>query len=365
EELTNWADDECYRSMFACCRSSSSDAPRKVRATTNPYGVGHNWVKDRFRLSGQWWKTSFVMEPVDLKGRPEPPRCAIHSHIDENRILLEADPDYKTTVAASARNEAQARAWMNGSWDVVAGGMFDDVWSQQRNVVPPFDVPDSWRVDRAFDWGSSRPFSVGWYAESDGSDLKMPDGTWRATVRGDLFRIREWYGWTGRPNEGTRALAVEVAQGIVEREVLWGWRRGRECRVSKGVADSSIFTVENGISVANDMGKPVRIDGRIYDGVTWKPADKRPGSRKMGWEMMRRRIRAAQPKLGVPREQPGFFVVGEHCPHFLRTVLSLPRDKKDLDDVDTDAEDHVADEVRYRVRAMGTQGGSGTTTGWY
>ena len=51
-----------------------------------------------------------------------------------------------------------------------------------------------------------------------------------------------------------------------------------------------------------------------------------------------------------PREYPGLFIVRGRCPHFLRTVPTLPRDDQDLDDVDTDAEDHIADEVRYRLR---------------
>lgn len=366
EELTNWPTDECYRSMFSCCRSSSPKVPRMVRATTNPYGVGHNWVKSRFRLHGQWWRTVVITDAKDLQGNPEPSRCAIHGHIRENRILLEADPEYVQKINAAASNEAQAKAWLEGSWDVVAGGMFDDVWDPRRNVVPKFDVPKSWRIDRAFDWGSSRPFSVGWYAESDGGDLRLPDGRLVSTVRGDLFRVREWYGWTGRPNEGQRMLPADVAKGIVEREVAWGWRAPGWSRVRSGPADSSIYTVEAGPSIALQMEAPVRIGDSVYPGVQWERADKRPGSRKTGWEAMRSMIRAARPREGLAvREDPALFVVGTECPQFLRTVLSLPRNEKDLDDVDTDAEDHVADEVRYRVRSVGTTLRSTRTTGLY
>lgn len=365
EELTNWPTDECFRRMFACLRSSDARVPRMVRSTTNPYGLGHNWVASRYRLHGQWWQTVIITDGKDPEGRAEPPRCAIHGHIDENKILLTADPNYKATIAASASNAAMADAWLNGSWDLIAGGMFDDVWDRAVNVVPDFVVPANWRIDRAFDWGSSRPFSVGWWAVSDGSDLVMPDGSVRSTVRGDLFRVREWYGWNGRPNEGLRMLAADIAAGIVERELLWGWRTHRGTRVQPGPADSAIFTVENGVSVAADMGKPVRIAGRVYHGIQWVPADKRPGSRKMGWEMARKMIQRAKGKPGKPREEPGLFVIGVQNPQFLRTVLTLPRDQKDLDDVDTDAEDHIGDEVRYRVRSVGTEPRSGTTTGHY
>ncbi len=363
EELTNWSTDECFKLMFACCRSSTPSVPRMIRATTNPYGIGHNWVKERYRLDGQWWLTVITTDAKDKDGRPEPPRAAIHGHVDENKILLRADPDYKRNVVASATNPAMGEAWLKGSWDFVAGGMFDDVWSHAHNNLTDFAIPPGWRIDRAFDWGSSKPFSVGWYAVSDGSDLRLKDDRMLATVPGDLFRVREWYGWTGKANEGLRMLAVDIAKGIAEREVLWGWRTTKGSIVRAGPADSSIFTVENGMSIAQDMGKPVRIGDRVYHGIQWRAADKRPGSRKMGWEMCRKMIRNAVPQKGLPRELPGLFVVGSHCPQFLRTVLTLPRDEKDMDDVDTDSEDHIGDELRYRVRGVGTEVRSGKTVG--
>jgi len=367
EELTNWANDLCYRSMFSCCRSSSPNVPRKIRATTNPYGVGHNWVKARWRLHGERWKTLVILDSVDPEtGEKDPPRAAIHGHLRENRILLSADPNYERTVMAAATSKAQAAAWKDGRWDVVAGGMFDDVWSMSANVLPRFFVPSSWTVRRAFDWGSARPFSVGWWAVSDGSDLRLPDGSVRSTVRSDLIRVAEWYGWTGRPNEGTRSLASEITKGIVRRELAWGWRKPNEpgCRVQPGPADSSIFTIENGRSIAHDMAAPVLIEGVQFPGITWIPSDKRPGSRVAGWLEMRQMIRDARPeRKGIPRERPGLFVCSDVCDQFLRTVLGLPRDTLNPDDVDTEAEDHVADETRYMVRSLGVVATSGRTTG--
>lgn len=354
EELTNWPSDECYKLMMSCCRSPTPGVPHMVRATTNPYGPGHNWVKERFRLHGRWWETIVILDSKSEDGSIEPPRCAIHSNLEENKILLAADPHYRATISAAASNKGQAQAWLHGSWDFVAGGMFDDVWSPKHNLFPDFVVPPGWRVDRSFDWGSSRPFSVGWWATSDGSDLRLKDGRVIGTVRGDLFRIREWYGWTGKPNEGLRMLAADVARGIVERELAWSFRSSTHNIVQPGPADSSIFAVENGISIALDMARPVRVGNAIHHGVQWVAADKGPGSRKNGWELMRRAISNAKPQRpGLPRESPGLFVVGAHCAQFLRTVITLPRDEDDLDDVDTEAEDHVADEVRYRVRNHG------------
>ena len=63
EELCTYPDDACYKSMFSCLRSSRPGMPRKVRATCNPYGPGHNWVKARWQLPvppGGSWVRSFV-----------------------------------------------------------------------------------------------------------------------------------------------------------------------------------------------------------------------------------------------------------------------------------------------------------------
>lgn len=368
EELCNWADDRCYTSMFACCRTSTKGVPRMVRATTNPYGPGHNWVKERFRLYAQWWITLIITDAKDAEGRSEPHRVAIHGHIDENKILLAADPDYKQTIIAAASNPAMAAAWLNGSWEIIAGGMFDDVWKSQFNVVPQFDVPIGWLMDRSFDWGSSSPFSVGWWAESDGSDLRLRDGRIRSTVKGDLFRMHEWYGWTGRANQGLRMLAVDIAKGIVEREMQWGLRTGsadrEQVRVKAGPADNEIHNVENGVNIAMDMSRPVRVGNEMHKGVSWSRADKRAGSVKNGLEHMRKMMKYAHPTPGHPRENPGLFVTSE-CTQFLRTVPTLPRSEKDMDRVDDNAEDHCCDETRYRVRFAGQRVQSGTHVGMY
>lgn len=348
EELTTWADPTLYKRMMSICRSANPKVPLRVRATTNPYGPGHNWVKARFRLP----HTGRVVGPLisdekDDSGRALPPRRAIFSDIRENKILLKAQPQYLDILAASAKNPAEAEAWLKGSWDIVSGGMFDDIWGRVRDkaVVKPFVPPESWRIDRGFDWGSSRPFSVGWYAESDGTDLVFPDGRRMRTVPGDLFRFAEWYGWNGEPNKGTQMLAKEVAAGIIRREI----EMGIHGRVKRGIADASIFDDTNGNSIARSMEETVEINGKKYHGVYFDPADKRSGTRKQGWEEMRTRLAATVAPLGKVREEPGLFVT-ETCAHFLRTVPTLPRDSKDPDDVDTKSEDHVADEVRYRVR---------------
>ena len=326
EELTNWASPACYEAMKSCSRSSHPGMPRKYRSNCNPYGVGHNWVK------------SYFIDPapagVPIKADGKPTRVRIHGSVYENKILMQADPEYIQKLE-SITDPNKRKAWLYGSWDIVAGGMFDDVWRDDVHSLEPFDIPSSWTIDRTFDWGSSKPFSVGFWAESDGTEATLRDGTKKAWPRGTLFRIGEIYGWNGQPNEGCRKLAVEVARDIVafQKDVPWG------SRVIPGPADNSIFDAENGVCIADDMAKL---------GVRWTRSDKSPGSRRTGWEALRKRLKAC---LAQTMEDPGLFVFNV-CRHFLRTVPTLPRDSTKTDDVDTRAEDHVGDEVRYRCLAV-------------
>ena len=227
----------------------------------------------------------------------------------------------------------------------MAGGMFDDVWNPRVHIVPSFPlhlIPRGWKIDRSYDHGSSKPFSVGFWARSNGEPFTYKGVTY-GKLRGDLYRIAEWYGWNGRENEGVKFGAYEIAEGIKDREIDWGLRdpRTNHSRVKPGPADSSIFDeYERNKSLAGDFQRA---------GVRWDKADKGPGSRKQGWEQFRKLLKNAIPDVNGVREEPGIFVF-DTCNHFIRTVPVLPRDKKNPDDVDTDVEDHIGDDVRYEIR---------------
>lgn len=329
EELTTWPDDQCFRSMYACSRSTVIGMPRKVRSTTNPYGVGHNWVKRRYQLPvlpGHLFGRIIDDSRDPNSGELEPERVAVRGYLDENQVLMQADPGYKQRIRAAARNKSELDAWLDGKWDIVAGGMVDDVWEPAHHVIEPFKIPAGWLIDRAFDWGSSKPFSLGWWAESDGT--RAPNG--KTYPKGTLFRIAEWYGWSGKENDGLRMLAVEIAREGIKKEEAMGYP------VQAGPADPSIFTAENGVCIADDMARMrMRFDA----------ADAGPGSRKNGAERVRQYLKAA---IKWPMEEPGLFVFST-CAQFLRTVPIIPRDLKKPDDVDTESEDHIWDETRYRV----------------
>lgn len=338
EELTTWASSDVYQLMFSCLRSTNPNVPRQVRATTNPFGRGHNWVKKRFGLPVQRGR---VVGPI-IKTEGEPDRVAVHGTLSENKVLLHADPDYRDRIRASAKDPMRRKAWLGGSWDIVSGGMFDDLWDTRYHVLPsiPFSrIPKRWQIDRAFDDGSSKPFSVGWYAESNGEPFEFM-GRLVGPVRGDLVRMQEWYGWNGTENQGLRMGSRDKARRILELQK--GWSIESRCR--PGPADTAIWT-----GAADDPSKSVASEMEAI-GVEWTQADKSAGSREQGWKLVRERLEGAVPDADGRREDPGLFVT-EDCVQFLRTIPTLPRDAKKPDDVDTDTEDHIADELRYRCRA--------------
>jgi len=360
EELTNWASPDCYTLMISCIRSSVSPnkrdkfgrtMPRKLRATTNPAGRGFQWVKKRFHLPGGFGKIiveSDVIEGVEQVARP---RVAINSHFVENKTLMEAEPNYAQSVIAAARSPAEKAAWLLGDWNISSGGMFDDLWTPSVHIIKPFEIPKTWRIDRSFDWGSSKPASVGWWAESDGTDIVYPDGSRRSTVKGDLFRIAEWYVAAHGTNKGMKMTATAIAAGIVRREIEMGYRTwvfANTGRVQPGPADTSIWDLNGTKSIAEQMRASVKIDGKRLRGVQWTKADKSSGSRRGGWEAIRNRLEAALPDEEGMREHPGLFIFA-NCKKWIEHVPSLPRDEDDTDDVDTETEDHIGDETRYRI----------------
>lgn len=389
-ELTKFPTDELFDAMMSCNRSGFrpedypieeiNDAgdvirtllpemPLEVFATCNPHGAGHNWVKKRFINVAPAGvvvrRVVNVFNPRTQK-REDIVKTQVHlfGSYKENIYL---SPEYIAELEGIT-DKNKKKAWLWGDWDIVAGGMFDDVWDTLYHSIKPFPIPKHWKIDRSFDWGSSKPFSVGWWAESDGSDVQLPDGTWRSTVRGDVFRIAEWYGWTGKANQGLRMLANDIAAGIIEREIAMGIHG----RVHAGPADNSIWDTENGNSIAADMARSVRVNGSTYKGVQWARSDKSPGSRKKGWEKVRKYLKNALPQymkhpttgqsIRVPREHPGMFAFNT-CTLFLDLFPILPRDEDDQDDVDTDAEDHIGDEVRYKILGQALGGKAGKTKG--
>jgi hypothetical protein len=330
EELTNWSSPDPINKLRATLRSGVG-VPCQFHATGNPGGPGHQWVKARYidpdpegyRILWEEFENPFTHE------RTKQSRVFIPSKLSDNPTLM-SDPGYVARLYQSGSKQL-VRAWLFGDWNVVDGAFFD-CWNSERHVVRPFQVPQEWMRFRSCDWGSAKPFSVGWWAVCP--DLfEAPDG--HKIPRGAIVRYKEWYGCakdesTGqtKPDVGLKLTAEQVASGILERD------DSDEIRYS--VIDPAAFSQDGGPSIVERM----RINFRRAD-------NKRTGQRGAmgGWDQMRARMIGED--LGEPFGILPMMFVFSTCVDFIRTVPVLQHDERKPEDLDTSQEDHAADEARY------------------
>ncbi len=354
-ELTKYPTDEVFNKVLSLNRSGFlpeesplpdgsllPPIPLEVFATTNPSGPGHNWVKARFidvAPSGHVYRTTVkVQKPGtdDVFINVEKTQVAIFGSWKENRYL---DPLYIATLEAEP-NPAIREAWLNGNWDVVSGGAFDDVWRKPVHVLPRFIVPKSWKIDRSFDWGSSHPFWVGWFAEASGESATIVVGSKEfefCPQPGSIILIAEWYGTQKiGSNKGVRISSQDIARGILEKESAMIERGWIQTIPEPGPADNQIWSV-------NEVDQDTIAMKMESEGVYWVRSNKSPGSRINGLQLMRDRFTSS-----VRGEGPGLYFMA-NCPGAVGTIPTLTRDPKKPEDVDTKSEDHPYDGVRYRV----------------
>lgn len=314
--------------------------PLEVFSTTNPNGPGHNWVKRRFinpAPRGTVIKTSVeIFNPqTELNETVTRTQVAIFGSYRENKYL---PPGYVAELE-SIKDPNLRKAWLYGDWDVTAGGAIDDLWASHIHVLPRFAIPASWRIDRAMDWGSSHPFSVGWFAEANGEEAEIivGDNVYSfCPPAGSIIQFFEWYGGEIGTNKGLKMSAADVAQGIIDREISLmanGWITtqpypGPADNQIRDVRESDVETIELKMS---------------KKGIRWIESDKSPGSRRNGLQLIRDRLEAS-----VKKEGAGLYFMA-NCTASIELLPTLPRDKTKLDDVDTTAEDHCYDMLRYRV----------------
>lgn len=298
DELTNHATPYGYNKLKACLRSASGVHGR-IRASGNPGGKGHLWVKSRFIDVAPPYHP-YTDQETGLT------RIFIPSKITDNKYIRD-NHQYISLLKSSGSAEL-VKAWMEGDWDVVAGAYFD-CWDKSRHVIKPFSIPSDWTKFRSFDWGSSRPFSVDWWAISDGTN-HIPKNA--------LVCYRQWYG-ASEPNVGLKLTAESVGSGIVSREKFE--------TIAYGVADPSCWKVDGGASIAERMAKV---------GARFRQAD---NSRINGWDQMRQRLE------GIDGEPMLYFF--ETCLDSIRTIPLLQHDENRPEDLDSTMEDHCADSVRY------------------
>ena len=292
------------KAITACLRGVNK-FPKRVYFTCNPGGQGHHYIK---RL--------FIDRNYEGKENPDD-YVFIQALPTDNAALMAAQPDYLEQLAALPPTLRDA--WLYGRWDVFAGQFFEEwrddpahykdrVWT---HVIAPFDVPFDWNIYRSYDFGYNRPFSCGWWAVDHDKVI---------------YRISELYGCTGTANEGVKWDPYRQFKEISEFERNHPLLRGRSIR--GGVADPAIWDASRGESVYEIACK---------HGIYFTQGD---NNRVSGWMQMHYRMSF---------DSAGYTMiyVFNTCKDTIRTLPMLMYSETHPEDLDTEGEDHIADEMRY------------------
>lgn len=313
---------EQYRKMF----------PRLVIAS-NPGGPGHSFLKSTF-ITPAPPMTVFPDKTTAIKGKTEGlPTIFIPAGMKDNKYL---EDDYEAQFG-SLEKERQ-RALVEGDWDAVVGQALHTL-SRERHCLRPFKPPRHMTRIMCIDWGTAKPFAIGWWLVSDGIWLRgreaWPD---RYIPAGALVMYDEWYGWNGKSNKGCGMDARTVARDILARE------SARGDVIDYRVGDTEMWSRRDGPSPAENMMHET--DGRL----ALKPAKK---NRRMNYNEILCRLAGAPTYMedGGVEEHPMMFVTA-NCVRWWETVPSLVLDPIDPDKgPDTKLEDHHYDQTAYLARS--------------
>jgi hypothetical protein len=298
DELPQYPNEDIYNFLRSSLRSVDPDIPVYMRATGNPGNVGSMWVKEMF-VDPAIPNTKFEIEIKTPVGVKKITRKYIPAKLQDNPYLMQTD-DYYAMLASLP--EVQRKQFLEGNWEAFEDSSFPE-FNKELHVVKPFDIPRNWMRFRAADWGYSSPACCLWFA---------------IDFDNNIFVYRELY---------TQKITADIfARKVLEAE------QGENIRY--GVLDSSTWARRGDIgpSIAETM---------IQEGCRWRPSDRSPKSRVAGKLELHKRLRPDE-TTGYPTM---FFF--DNCTNLIRTLPMLPVDKNNPEDVDTHAEDHAYDALRY------------------
>ena len=292
EEATHFTEEQ-MRFLTTCNRTTRKDFSPRMYYTCNPGNVGHAWVKRLFidRLYAE------NENPNDY--------LFIPARIYDNKVLLEADPNYIRQLEALP--EELRRAHLDGDWDVHAGQYFRE-FSRDRHVIEPFEIPSWWRRFRSMDWGYNDPCCVLWHAV---------DGENRVYTYRELY-VRE-----------TRA--GEVASMVLELS------RGES--ISYTVASPDMWQKRGAVlSGAGGFEGETLAELFTSSGLSLTPAD---NSRVPGWNRVRDFLAVA------PDGRPNWLCFSD-CRNLIRQLPALQFDQHNREDA-ADGDDHAPEALRYAL----------------
>ena len=307
DEITHYPTPYVWEYLRSRLRTTDQSIIPYMRCTANPGGVGGWWVKkmyiDPTKPNTPFWARDvetnrilrFGSSNEEKAGKPLFQRRFIPARLTDNPYLM-ASGEYEALLHSLP--EVERRRLLEGDWDVTDGAAFAE-FDRSRHVVEPFEIPKSWARIRAADYGYSSPSCVLWGA---------------IDFDGNLWIYRELYGkgFTGE----------QLAERILELEY-------DDPTIQTAVLDESCFSrTGHGLSIAESMN---RLNLRFMASNRDRLAGKIEMHKRLG-----------DNDLDEPRLR-----IFNNCKHLIRTLPTLPLSKTNPEDVDTKADDHAYDALRY------------------
>lgn len=331
EELTQIPDESRYLKLISSCRSSFADIKPQVFCTTNPGGVGHAWVKERFVDPTEFTHYTYINEDgivhTARMGRPFKDkdsgryRIFIPATLDDNPTLMKNDPGYALFMDSLKSKDIDLwKAWRLGDWDTFAGQYFKE-FNVNTHVIRPFMPKDTlWHIG-GLDWGRNDPFSlhtaivapIVWTSPENGMTYKF----YR------VITYNEVYGGDRSPKEQSiRCKEARVNLNIIRR-------------IS---ADNQIFNKgnDNSISIYDQF---VEEDNRWGPLLQAGSKDRIPG-----WENMHNWLSIAPD--GLP-----YWLITSNCTNLIKELPLAVHDENIKEDLIA-ASDHAIDEQRYMLKDL-------------
>lgn len=273
-----------------------------IRSASNPGHVGHGVVKAEYVDATDHG----TKEIIDAAGRR---RLFIPAKASDNPYI----GDYEKTLSGITDPELRARI-KDGDWSAMPDAAFPD-WKHDLVVVPAFTVPTGWEHRGGLDYGWSAP-SVYLAAAKD------PDG--RVWVYRELVMVQ-----TPEQEQARQIIAANNGQAIrviAADPAMWG-------KVGSALPPAKQMLVA-GLHLSKADNDRLSGKSRVHTYLAMGPAC--PHHRQQGMDVC-----------------PMLHVIDGACPGLVRTMGSLPRDPHRTEDVDTNAEDHWYDTLRYLLMSIG------------
>ncbi|HEV3085434.1 MAG TPA: terminase family protein [Gemmataceae bacterium] len=137
DELTQFTEKQ-YRYLFSRLRRpQGSRLPIRMRAASNPGGIGHEWVKNRFPITGA----------------PQPNRAFVPAKVADNPHL-----DIEEYIRSLEQlDEVERRRLLDGDWEIANEGLVYPTLRQ--HVIVPFRIEPT-RCWAGVDWGYHNPAAL-------------------------------------------------------------------------------------------------------------------------------------------------------------------------------------------------------------